>query len=400
MKKALKSLFRKKRKNESWLKYFSYLIHLWLGLLSSLVIFVLCISGCLYAFKTQIIEAYNYDKVFISPAGKAQTPGELQAKLSAEGKELISLTIPESASRSWNIAYREQNGAVSGSYYDPYRKLELGSGDQSLNRFFDVVLNLHRNLLMDNVGRQIGGISVLMFLVLMISGFFLWLPKKLKYLKQNLTVKFNARFKRLNHDLHNVFGFYALIFLMFISITGIYVTYPWVKNTLIVSLGGEPIIQINAASETAESDAFADLMSEMLNRESEKDVLKDQQLVSVQNIIDEAHRHFPNPGTVSVEFPNDENPRFMVKKINSDNFLRALLPDEMSFDKTGALKTKEIFLDKPLNKQFSSLAKPLHTGEIMGLPSIIFYFIITLIGAMLPVTGLIIWWHRLKKLKV
>ncbi len=400
MKKIFKSLFRKKRKNESWLKYVSYLIHLWFGLLSSVVVFVLCISGCLYAFKTQIIEAYNYDKVFIAPSGTAQTPGELQQTIFSEGKELISLTIPESSSRSWNISYKDQSGAVSGSYYNPYSKKELGNGNQSLNRFFEVVLDLHRNLMLGNVGRQIGGISVLMFLVLMISGFFLWLPKKLKYLKQNLTVKFNARFKRLNHDLHNVLGFYSLIFLMFISVTGIYVTYPWVKNALIVSLGGEPISQINTVSETEENDAFADLMSDMLSRESEKNELKDEQIVSVQKIVDETNRHFPNPGTLSLEFPNDENPRFMVKKINTDNFLRALLPDELSFDKTGELKTKEIFLEKPLNKQFTSLAKPLHTGEIMGLPSIIFYFIITLIGAMLPVTGIIIWWHRLKKLKV
>lgn len=399
MSKILKSLFRKKRKKESWLKYISYLVHLWFGLLSSVVVFVLCISGCLYAFKTQIIEAYNYDKVFITPSGTAQTPGELQQTLFSEGKELISLTIPESSSRSWNISYKDQSGAVSGSYYNPYSKKELGNGDQSLNRFFEIVLDLHRNLLLGNVGRQIGGISVLMFLVLMISGFFLWLPKKLKYLKQGLTVKLNARFQRINHDLHNVLGFYAMIFLMFIAITGIYVTYPWVKNALIVSLGGEPISQINTVSETEENDAFADLMADMMNRESEKTDLKNEQIASVQKIVDETNLHFPNHGTVSVEFPNDENPRFMVKKINSDNLLRALLPDELTFSKTGELKTKEIFLEKPLNKQFSSLAKPLHTGEIMGLPSIIFYFIISLIGAMLPITGIIIWLHRLKKLK-
>lgn len=399
MSKILKSLFRKKRKKESWLKYISYLIHLWFGLLSSVVVFVLCISGCLYAFKTQIIEAYNNEKVFISPVGTAETPGQLEKRLAAKGKELISLTIPESSSRSWNISYKHGSGAVSGSYYDPYSKKELGNGDQSLNRFFEIVLDLHRNLLLGNAGRQIGGISVLMFLVLMISGFFLWLPKKLKYLKQGLTVKLNARFQRINHDLHNVLGFYAMIFLMFIAITGIYVTYPWVKNALIVSLGGEQISQINTAVENIENDAFADLMADMMNRESEKTDLKNEQIASIQKIVDETNLHFPNHGTVSVEFPNDENPRFMVKKINSDNLLRALLPDELTFSKTGELKTKEIFLEKPLNKQFSSLAKPLHTGEIMGLPSIIFYFIISLIGAMLPITGIIIWLHRLKKLK-
>lgn len=399
MKRLLKSLFRKKRKNEAVLKYVMYLLHLWLGLLSSVVLFVLCISGCMYAFKTQIAELYNYDKIFVEKGNKlAQTPGELQHQLRNQQKELLSVVMPKSSKRSWSISYKEPNGNIVGSYYDPYARNELGSGNQNLDGFFEVVLDLHQNLLMGNIGRQIGGASVLMFLVLVFSGFILWLPKKLKYLKQNLTIKTNAKFKRLNHDLHNVLGFYSMIFLVFIAITGIYITYPWVKNAVIVSLGGTSISKISSA-ETKEEDAFAGLMDDMLNRESEKKELSEVRTVSLQAIVYETNRHFPHPGTLSIEFPNAENPRFMVKKINDDNFLGALLPDELSFDKTGQLKTKEIFLNQPLNKQFSSLSKPLHTGEIMGLGSIVFYFIITLIGAMLPVTGIIMWWHRLKKLK-
>lgn len=41
----------------------------------------------------------------------------------------------------------------------------------------------------------------------------------------------------------------------------------------------------------------------------------------------------------------------------------------------------------PLHKQFMTVAKPLHTGEIMGLGSIIVYFIVTLIGASLKLSN-------------
>lgn len=376
-----------------------YLLHLWLGLLSSLVIFTLCISGCIYAFKTQITEVYNYDKIFIEKTGKAQTPSELQEALTKNNKHLISLTIPEAENRTWNLSYKAQDGSIKGTFYNPYTKEELGNGDQSLNLFFEVILDLHRNLLMGNIGRQIVGASVLIFLLLLLSGFVLWIPKKIKYLKQALTIKTNARFQRINYDWHNVTGFYTMIFLAFISITGLYITYPWVKNALIISLGGEPIIEEMKNQENKKEDyGFADIMNDMMNREAEKKELKHHQIATLQLIIDETNRHFPNPGTIAVEFPNDENPRFMVKKINRNNLLGAVLPDEITFDKTGLLKTKEIFLEKPLNKQFTSLAKPLHTGEIMGIGSIIFYFIVTLIGAALPVTGIIIWWHRLKKM--
>ena len=34
----LKSLYRKKRKNETFIRYISYLLHLWMGLLSCIVV--------------------------------------------------------------------------------------------------------------------------------------------------------------------------------------------------------------------------------------------------------------------------------------------------------------------------------------------------------------------------
>ena len=122
---------------------------------------------------------------------------------------------------------------------------------------------------MGNVGRQILGAGVLIFVFLLFSGFVLWLPKRIRNLKQSLTVKWNARFQRLNYDLHNTLGFYTFLLLFFIAITGLYVTYPWVKNILIVSLGGESISSINAENKGAD-DAFAGLLSDMIQKQNEK----------------------------------------------------------------------------------------------------------------------------------
>ncbi|MEC5394721.1 PepSY-associated TM helix domain-containing protein [Bergeyella sp. RCAD1439] len=374
-----------------------YLLHLWLGLWSSLVVFILCFTGSLYAFKTQISEWYNADKVFVEVGQERASAQEVQQALEAEGKTMTSLVLPQDFGRSWGIGYLDEGGASRSVFYDPYMRRELGTGDDGLNRFFEVVLDLHRNLMLGSVGRQVVGASVLMFLGLLLSGLVLWFPKKMKYLKQGLTIKFKARFQRLNYDLHNVLGFYLMLFLAFIAITGLYVTYPWVKNALIVSLGGEPLSEIKNEAEVKD-EAFASIMGDMLNRQKEKTTLKDEKPVSVGVILAATDRLFPSSGTVMVEFPNEENPRFTVRKINSDNALGALLPDELSFDKKGVLKSKILFMDKPLDKQFTSLAKPLHTGEIMGLPSIIFYFFVSLLGSLLPVTGVLIWWHRLKKM--
>lgn len=375
-----------------------WIIHLWLGLLSSSIVFIMCLTGCLYAFKNQITDFSNRDKVYISPGSeKAMNLDLIQVELLKHSKELTSLMIPNDKGKSYVVGYRENNLDKS-TYYNQYTGEVLGQPNVDSGRFFEVVLDLHRNLMMGNVGRQIVGASVLMFCILLISGFILWLPKKLKFLKQGLTVMFKAKFQRVNYDLHNTLGFYTFLMLFFIAVTGLYVTYPWVKNTLIISLGGSSIDNISKEKDSGD-DAFGGLLEDMLQKQDEKKNLKDATSASVDNILKLADRHLPYNAVTSIELPNKENPRYVVIKTNRENFLGMMFPDEVTFDKTGVFKTKELFSDKPLNKQFTSLAKPLHTGEIMGLPSIILYFIVSLIGCSLPVTGFMIWWHRFRKMK-
>ena len=395
-----KSLFRKRRKKESRLKYVMFLSHLWLGLLSGVVIMLLCISGCLYSFKTQIIESYNSDKVFVEAKGKEPlTPKKLQELLETKDYKLNSIYLPKETNRSWSLSYFDAQENLRSTYFDPYSQKELGTSDAALDSFFQVVLDFHRTLLLGDFGRQILGVGVLMFLFLMLSGFILWLPKKFKHLKQSFTIKFNAKFQRVNYDFHKVVGFYSMLLLAFISVTGIYITYPWVKSGLIVVLGGEPLSQINSENESQDSGAFADLMKDMLKRQDEKKQAPEEKMATLEEIVTKVQKEFPAKASLTIEFPNAENPRFMVKRRHNENRLRFIVEDELSFDRSGKLQTKEIFHDKPLNKQFTALAKPLHTGEIMGLSSIIVYFIVTLIGALLPLSGFLIWWNRARKLK-
>lgn len=374
-----------------------WIIHLWLGLLSSSIVFVMCLTGCLYAFKNQIIDLYNRDKVYISANSQTiQSPNRIQAVLFKSGKELTSLLIPDRKDRSYVVSYRE-NKLDKSSYYNQYTGQILGQADTGANRFFEVVLDIHRNLMMGNVGRQIVGASVMMFCILLISGLILWLPKKLKFLKQGLTVKFNAKFQRVNYDLHNTLGFYTFLMLFFMAVTGLYVTYPWVKNALIVSLGGSSINHI--AEEKGGDDPFGGLLEDMMQKQKEKKDLKNTASVSIDRILELSNQQLPYTAVTSIELPNKENPRYVVIKTNTQNLLGMMLPDQITFDKTGVFKNKELFSDKPLNKQFTALAKPLHTGEIMGLPSIVLYFLVSLIGCSLPVTGFLIWWHRFRKIK-
>lgn len=395
----LKSLVRKRRKKESAFKYAMGLLHLWLGLLSSVVIFVCCLTGSLYAFKNQITDVYNRDKIYVKAQGNRLPMDSIQSRLIAENLELTAVIMPEDSRKSYVISFRDtQTNVAKTEYLNPYTGVMLGVGQPGPEAFFAFVLDVHRTMLLNQTGKQIVGAAVLIFVFMMFSGFILWLPRKFKDLKKALSVKLTRKWFRLNYDLHRTLGFYSLLLLLFMAITGLYVTYPWVKNALVVSLGGAPVLTSGQSDRTdaALSSAFSDLLKDMVDKQDELVALKDVKPISLDSIFGLAMAKLPYQATTSITLPDEKDPRYRIRKINTQNWLGAQLPDEISFDKTGDLKSIDLFSNKPIDKQFTELAKPLHTGEIMGLPSIILYFIVSLIGCSLPITGFIIWWKKVK----
>jgi uncharacterized iron-regulated membrane protein len=395
----LKSLLRKRRKKESLFKYVMGILHLWLGLLSSLIIFVVCLTGTLYVFRNQILDLYNSNKVYVKAEGNTIPLDSLRKQFTDKNLDITTLVIPANPKKSLVITYTDQTTKISKThYFNPYTGAELGAADRGLDSFFAVVLDIHKNILLSNTGKQIVGVATLIFCFMLLSGFVLWLPKKWKNLKDGLRIKWKAKFYRVNYDLHNTLGFYALLMLFFIAITGLYVTYPWMKSTLIVSLGGEPVLTAGAGEKANEaaSNAFADLLQKMVNKQEDIQTTQDVRPISLDSITMLTNRHLNYEATTLIQLPDDQNPWYSIQKINTQNWLGAQLPDHITFDKTGQLKTLELFADKPLHKQFIEISKPLHTGEIMGLPSAILYFLAALIGCMLPVTGFIIWWKKVK----
>lgn len=396
--KLKRALFRKRRKKETLFKYISGLLHLWLGLLSSLVIMAVCISGCIYAFQNQIIEFSNREKVFVKAENKPLNLDFFQNQLQKENREITSIILPSKPDRSLIISsYNKESKQPQTHFYNPYTGKDLGGGSAALSGFFSSVEDFHKTLWLGDAGKQIVGGFVLIFIFMLISGLILWIPKrKKKQIKQAFSIKWNAKFYRLNYDLHRTLGFYSLLFLLFISITGVYITYPWMKSAVLVSLGGKSVSEQVKNSDEGVSDSFAALMDEMLVKEDEKAGLASEPPISAAQILKLSNQQLPYQATTIISFPDEKEPRYKVQKINTQNWLGAMLPDYLEFDKMGELKKKDLFSNKPLHQQFKEISKPLHTGEIIGIPSLSIYFLATLIGFCMPITGFIIWWKKVR----
>ena len=376
------------------------LSHLWLGLLSTIVIFIICLTGSIYAFRNPFNNFKNRHLINASIPKNTDLLriDEIEAIFHGKGLEIRSIVIPASKKKNLIISYTDKNSNSGGTgYFNPYTCQEIeGTYDRSSDRFFQTLLSLHRNLSLGQTGKQIVGVSVLIFIFMLISGLVLWWPRSWKWrtFKTSLFVRWRAKSFQVIYGIHKVFGFYALLLLLFMAITGLYITYPWMKNAIIVTLGGESILKKETPANNAVSDSFAALLQEMLQKEAEKTDTVNTAIFPLAKVQEIADEYLDYHATTTIVMPDESNPRYTVRKINTNNILGAKVNDVVTFDKKGEIRSLDRFRDKPLHRQFIEISLPLHTGEIIGLPGIILYSLVSLIGCSLPITGFIIWWKK------
>ncbi len=374
-------------------------LHLWLGLASGLVIFVVCLTGALYVFRAPIENALNYSKQYIDAEETSPILDSIQTQFATRGQKVNRIVVFPDKDRSLEVYCSSEKASSSGMFYvNPYSGKIVGERNSALSPLFEFVLSAHKSLLMSNVGKQIVGASVLVFVFMLLSGFLLWLPRRLKELGRALWIKRSEGKARFLLDLHYVPGFYSLFVLLVIALMGLYISYPWVKSAFIVSLGGNPVITQASGQQGAKikKDLATSFSASLAKIIAQKEETVETQF-SLDSILQKSKSALPYQGITNIVLPTAENAWIGIVKYNRENFLGAILPDKLEFNKKGKLKRKELFLDKALDKQFVTLSLPLHTGEIMGWPSLILYFVVSLIGASLPVTGTWLWFRRWKQ---
>jgi uncharacterized iron-regulated membrane protein len=227
-------------------------LHLWLGLVSGIIVFIVSITGCIYAFQKEIssiTQPYQFvpveTKPYLPPSALKHI-AELHQfgdKAGKPGKVINAIQYPGKG-KAAIATYRDKKTGYMMIYLNPYSGAVLKA--KALEKdFFRIILIGHYNLwLPRETGQQVVCWGTLIFVVLLITGLIMWWPKNLRKANVNKSfkVKWKASFKRVNYDLHNVLGFYVLIGALIIAITGLYFGFKWVPKTIYwLASGGKQI---------------------------------------------------------------------------------------------------------------------------------------------------------------
>jgi uncharacterized iron-regulated membrane protein len=122
----------------------------------------------------------------------------------------------------------------------------LGNGSQGTRDFFRAVTDWHRWLAMSGenrpTGRAITGASNALFLFIVLSGFYLWFPRKWNWAQFRNVMWFKRRLpsKARDFNWHNVIGFWSVTPLFIIVLSGVVISYPFAGNMVYRVVGEQP----------------------------------------------------------------------------------------------------------------------------------------------------------------
>jgi uncharacterized iron-regulated membrane protein len=342
--------------------------HLYVGLTIGLVLLIVALSGAVLVFEDDIDRALHAGLAFVPP-GDTRVPLDdlvAEVKRALPAAQIGSITFPEKPEHSivFNVRAGQEALAV---FLNPYTGQLLGTRsaaerEAGLARRIHL---LHTRLFGGRIGEWIVGAITALTIFMAVSGLVLWWPRKIA------RVLTTASWRRINFDLHNVFGLYASMIFLCIALTGVMIAFEGVTDPLIARLNATPVPSPPKRSSAAVG--APPLSANQLARAA-TDALPGAFLKSLS---------IPSGGTAVViagmKYPEDRTPGGRSRVFLDQYSGRAML----------VLNTRTA----PLGTRVINLKRSVHTGDIFGAPTQALYVVTCLMLAGQVVTGFFIWWR-------
>ena len=375
------------------IKKIIFQIHLWLGLLSGIVVFIVSITGSIYVFQPEITKWLRRDAIYndYSNGKSALTQKQLW--------EIARSELPEGEAISWvNIYNDPRKNQIFYSYasnpdaltyfgfIDHYKALYINpyTGEvvkiyNEKTNFFNIVKFLHWSLLLEtSIGQPIVGWATIIFVILLITGLVLWWPRSFRSAKNIFLFKWKKTtgwYKKF-YDLHNILGFWSFVGALIVALTGLVWAFKWFQAAVYVAAAGTttPPSQPQAASELRPIEAVS----------------------PIDKALKTARKSYSDAAAFRITPPSDSTGviNFYVQQKEGVYYIN----HQLQFDQySGELLSERKHDEKNAGEKLIHANYDIHSGAILGLPGKILAFFVSLISASLPVTGFMMWWKRTKR---
>lgn len=396
-------------------------LHLWVSVPFGIVIAITCFTGAMLVFETEITALCNRGITAVEP-GERPLPLELLVEKVEQslddGVEVTGVTVSPFPDEAYKVNLSKPRRAAV--YVNQYTGEVKGRYERL--PFFDVMRRLHR-WLMDSRpqdggifwGKMIVGASTLSFVAILITGLVIWWPRNRKMLKNRVKVVASKGWNRFWHDLHVAGGFYVLLLLLAMALTGLTWSFEWYRDGFYSMFGtataqnGSRANEKKAPRETVagmvpadsiKSETFGEAVA-LADALSGATVQADA--VSGATALAATQEPPCQPWQQALDNVLAKNLDFETITVSNGvvtvapaGFGNKRASDKYRFNEsTGEITSAELYADTRLRSKASGWVRTIHVGSWGGVFSKTLYFLAALLGATLPLTGYYLWIKRL-----
>src|SRR5262245_20081350 len=402
-------------------------LHLVTGVTAGLIIGMMSVTGVLLAFERQIVAfAERHIRTVPAPVSSVSRLDLdtliAKARVTMPEGKLSGVMLQADPTATLVVNFGRERTV----FVNPYTGAVLGEGAKTLRDFFHMVTDWHRWLGTEgnsrDIGRAITGACNTAFVVMVVTGFYLWWPRH--WTRQALQVvmvpNLRLRGKPRDWNWHNTAGFWSASILIGITLTGLVMSYQWANDLLYALTGSTPPPRPAGSSEGRSAAADnrrngggsrvagspPDGGPGRQPRSEERGTLERQgrtgeagstlQRASLEVLFAVAAQQAPHWRSMTVRLPQRGTTQLTVT-LEEAKALHPYPRSILTLDAaTAAIVQWEPYASYNLGRTLRAWVRPIHTGEAGGMVGQMVAALASAGGVVLVWTGLALAWRRFR----
>ena len=391
--------------------------HFYAGLFVIPFMLILAATGIIYLFKPQLDAAMYHNLMFVQPdAAMLSYTEQIQFAQKAYPDATVTQVTPNIApDRSTEVLLTTVDERNLMVFVNPHTGQVLGERDEVQN-LQAIARKIHGELMIGKLGDYLVELAACWGLVLLLSGLYLWLPRKKFAVLGTLIPRLWSQNQRVFwRDLHAVPGFYGILLIGFLILTGL----PW------TGFWGETFARVNGQFPAQMWDDIpqSTVLTGSLNQRGQvvpwaveqlpmpkstasahsnhsghgdagsttsRDGIASGTPVNLNSVIALAQAKDAPPG-FSVTLPEGETGVYTVSAFPGDPTQEVTMHiDQYSGEVLADVRWK----DYGLVPKAVEMGTAIHMGKYFGFANQMLMLIAALIVMLLSITGAVMWWQR------
>ena len=389
--------------------------HLIAGVLAGVVILIMSVTGVILTYERQLIAWSNSHLQSTPPASDARRmPIESLLESARQQHAALDITGVTIGSRPDSAAVVATSGGDQ--YLDIYTGRTLGAGATGMRQFMSDLRVWHRYLGVVGDSRpfakSITGWANFIFAFIVLSGIYLWFPRKWtwRHVRPVVLFKGGLNGKPRDFNWHNVIGMWSAIPLFIVVVSAVPISFRWASDAVYYAVGEQPPPargggagreggQGRAAREGGAGREGGGRGAEQAQRAS-RERAQSNQFAGLNASWDRAERQVSGWRTINLRLPQSDSAP-LAFAIDRGDGGQPHLRSTLTLDrKSASVVSYEDFSTLSTGRRIRNVMRFAHTGEVLGIPGQTIAGLVSFGGVVLVWTGLALTLRRFSAWRV